>query len=228
MIRKMSKRLAFLAILSSLVLSAMACVGFSSQEQQVQVLQPTVVIQQVVTQVVAEATSVPPAAAQAPQQPGAAAAQPADPVSAQDPGSTRQRLANTFDPLGVDIYYPLKGCVASRLHVGEKAFVAYHNQTLTLLQTPDLGDAPIRRHMQPGEIVSIIDGPYCDMGALLWRVTASDGEDGYMAEGDGSTYWLFPLGEKLRQKAKPETASVEPAAYQDLQRLGLPSQCLPR
>jgi hypothetical protein len=72
-----------------------------------------------------------------------------------------------------------------------------------------------------GEELSVIDGPVCERGALVWKVVASDGQTGFVAEGDGNTYWLMPLGEAVDKKLLKATQG--PAL-----RLGLPSWCTGR
>lgn len=174
------KRPLYLVITISVLLIATACgadmrAASQGAAQEVQSSAPTVIIQQLVTQVVAtsvpvEATPVPPTVA---------------PVQVVNTG---------WDPLSAPIYYPMMGCVASRLYVGDRAFAAYGADRNGLHYSEDIGDAPIFRHMVPGEIMEIIDGPYCERGAVVWKVFAlADEQVGFVAEGDGGTYWLLPL-----------------------------------
>jgi hypothetical protein len=217
------KRLALAALLSSLVFTLVACVGIAPKSPE-QVVYPTVIIQQVVTQVVATVTPAAPAA-----QPANSASAPApEDASSQQPGMQRLSL-DGFDPLSVAIYYPLKGCVASRLHVKDQAFVAHGGDQLGLLHSPDVRSAPMWRRMHTGEVVDIVDGPYCDAGMIVWRVNTSDGYSGYVVEGDGNTYWLWPQGTKLAKVPKPEIQSYQPSSsLNSFSRLGLPAQCQPR
>jgi hypothetical protein len=174
------KKTLYLAITISVLLIATACgadmrAASQGADQEVQVSAPTVIIQQLVTQVVAtslpvEPTPIPPTAA---------------PV---------QYVNTGWDPFSVPIYYPMMGCVASRLYVGDRAFAAYGADRNGIHYSQDIGDAPIFRHLAAGEIMELIDGPYCERGAVVWKVFAlADEQVGFVAEGDGSTYWLLPM-----------------------------------
>ena len=109
--------------------------------------------------------------------------------------------------MSAPIYYPIMGCVASRMHVGERAFVAYGAETNGIHYSQEIGDAPIYRHLYPGEIMEIVDGPYCERGAIVWKVFAlADEQVGFVGEGNGDVYWLLPLppGEKSLYKQHQE------------------------
>ena len=185
MIRVEKKWIAFLLGVSIIILLIPACIGITPQsDQTAQVVYPTVVITQYVTQIVATpiATLPPPPTAIAQQQ--------------------NKNVIVGFDPFAVDIYYPLQGCVASRLRVGDRAFVAYGGDTMKLFPTLDIGFAPPTRNLVNGEYVDIVSGPYCDRGAVVWGVvTEGDELAGFIPEGDGNTYWLLPLGEQINYKA---------------------------
>ncbi|MFM8319282.1 MAG: hypothetical protein ACKOC5_00075 [Chloroflexota bacterium] len=168
--------------LLALVLLALA-VSSGCAAQQPQVVYPTVVIVQYVTQVVATVT-----------------ASPVLPTSTPTPAATSTpspfRLANGFDPFSVQITYPLTNCpVGSRLAVGEQAFVASGAGTIGLSMSTDIGPAPLYRKLDAGEILYIVGGPFCKDNGLVWQVIASDGKWGYVPEGNGSIYWLLPFGE---------------------------------
>jgi hypothetical protein len=180
MLKNDKKRLVFLVITISVFLLATACgadmrAASQGTAQEAKSSAPTIIIQQFVTQVVAtplpvEATPVPP---------------PTTPVQVVNTG---------WDPLSAPIYYPLMGCVASRLYVGDRAFVAYGADRNGIHYSEDIGDAPIYRYLTPGEIMEIVDGPYCERGAVVWKVFAlADEQVGFVAEGDGNFYWLLPL-----------------------------------
>ncbi len=220
MLKANRKNLALLALTLSLLVATAGCAGFVSQAQP-QVVYPTVVLVQYVTQVVATVTPAAPASmgAAAPQ-PVAAAAVSQPSGSASVPAPQAQDInIDGYHPLSEDIYYPLMGCqVASRLSVGEKAFVANGGGKVGLYQSEDIGYAPEFRKLEAGEVVDIVGGPYCERSALVWQVLGSDGRKGYAAEGDGNTYWLLPYGqlvEKSKLKATPDRGL----------RLGLPAGC---
>lgn len=201
MIRNLKKKTAWSMLVVGLVLVAYGCTS-ATPNQPVQIVYPTVIITQYVTQVVATVT-------------------PQGPVPTPAPPTPRP-VSVGFDPYSVPIYYPLMFCpVASRLHVGDKAFVAYGADKLGLHQSADIGYAPIWRKLVPGEVLDVIDGPYCMRKALAWEVLTEDEKVGYVAEGDGEVYWLLPLGEPV------ERSKLKPTPYQAI-RLGAPAFCRPR
>lgn len=140
---------------------------------QTQLVYPTIIITQFVTQVVATPTITP-------------IPTPTKPVqvitSAPNTG---------WDPLKVNIYYPLKGCVASRLHRNDVAFVS--SGAIGLYVSPDIGDAPTFRELEPGELIDIESDPQCVNNMIVWKVGTADQMVGYAAEGNGQTYWLLPM-----------------------------------
>lgn len=165
-----------IVVTTSLSLVISACVGSASQPaQEVQVVYPTVLVTQIVQQIVATptATSLP---------------APTEAVRVVAPAAS-----TGWDPFAVPIYYPIRGCFASRLHVGDVAFVANGAGAMGIHQTQDIGYSPIWRHLDPGELMDVIDGPWCDRGALTWKVATADGYIGYVPEGDGNVYWLLPM-----------------------------------
>lgn len=154
-----------------------ACVTTTAQPVENEAnVQPVVLITQVVTQIVATPTitPVPP--------PTSAAAHTTVPAS-----------SGGYDPFSAPIYYPIQGCFASRLHVGDVAFVANGTGVIGIHQTRDIGYAPMWRYLEAGELMDIIKGPWCDRGALVWKVATHDGYIGFVPEGDGNTYWLLPM-----------------------------------
>ncbi len=201
------KPLVLLAVILAIVIGVSGCGQAPSQAQ---VVYPTVVIVQYVTQVVATVTPAPPSAP-------APAAATATPVPANF-------TINGFDPFAQPLYYPIKGCqVASRLHAGERAFVASGASKLGLHASAEIGYAPIFRKLEPGEILDIIGGPYCQRLSLVWQVVASDGQKGFVAEGDGNETWLLPYGEAVDKELWKPTQNPNKAL-----RLGLPADCRPR
>jgi hypothetical protein len=174
MARIKKKGLALALIGLSFVLFIPACLSFAPRTTQaVQVVYPTIVITQYITQVVATPTITPPP----------------PPTSASN--QTPSVVNVGWDPFTVQIYYPIAGCVASRLHVGDVAFVAYEG--VDLLQSKDIGFSPIFRTLVSGEMVDVNKGPWCSSGSLIWKVTTAEKEDGFAAEGNGEIYWLLPM-----------------------------------
>jgi hypothetical protein len=100
----------------------------------------------------------------------------------------------TWDPLAAPIYYPLPDCVASRLHVGDRAMVSLVGGPNGIRYGRDLSEDTIIAYAQPGSIVEILNGPWCSHGWLVWFVRTADGVEGFTPEGDGNEYWLLPVG----------------------------------
>jgi hypothetical protein len=96
-----------------------------------------------------------------------------------------------WDPGKEPIYYPLAGCVASRLYKTDTAIVTT-GQQVGLYASQDLPFAPLMRYATPGEILYVRRGPYCSNGMIIWQVVTSNYDILYIPEGDGTTYWVFP------------------------------------
>jgi hypothetical protein len=176
MTQKIKKSLAILGIILSIAVLISACVSsVSESEQQPQGNQPRIVITQLITQIVATPTITP-------------TPEPTEVVKVVVPVSS-----GGWDPFSVPIYYPIQGCVASRLHEGDVAFVANGAGTLGIHYSKDTRESPIFRRLDPGEAIDIIKGPWCDSGSVIWKVASSDGYIGFVPEGDGSVYWLLPM-----------------------------------
>ena len=99
----------------------------------------------------------------------------------------------TWDPLNAPVYYPLDGCVASRLHVGDLAMVSLDGGPNGIRYGRDLSEDTIIAYAQPGAILEIVNGPWCSRGWLVWFVRTADGVEGFTPEGDGNEYWLLPV-----------------------------------
>jgi hypothetical protein len=179
MLYKDKKKLAILSAILSTAFLISACAGTTSPSE-VRVVYPTVYVTQYVTQVVATApaTSVP-------------VSQP----KVETPAPTEAQLEPVeWDPFSVEIYYPKLGCSASRLHVGDRAFIVSSGGLIGLYRYKSLSFEPNLRHPAAGTEVEIIDGPFCDEMIIYWKVRTPDKElVGYYPEGDGNTYWLLPL-----------------------------------
>lgn len=189
---------------AAVILLLAACAPVGMDAQGAQNLSPTVVLVQYVTQVVATVT-------------------PAPPTLTPVPPTAQPVMRTGYDPYSVKVYYPLMGCgVASRLHVGERAFVANNRKgTLGLHMSGNIGDAPIFRKLNPGEILDLVEGPYCQTGSLVWGVIDAEDQKGFVAEGNGETYWLLPMGEKVDKETLKLAKSLK-------MRLGMPKYCPPR
>jgi hypothetical protein len=174
MTRIKKKCLALAVIGLSLILFFPACLSVAPRSTQpVQVVYPTVLITQYVTQVVATPAILP------------------KPLPTTDSNQTPSVVDVSWDPFAAVIYYPIAGCVASRLHKGDVAFAA--TEGLALHASKDIGYSPENRALQPAEMVDITQGPWCNSGSLIWKVKTSDGTDGFAPEGNGELYALLPM-----------------------------------
>ena len=54
-------------------------------------------------------------------------------------------------------------------------------------------ESNIIAYAQPGDILKIVDGPYCDAGHIIWLIETLDQIRGFTPEGNGFEYWLFPV-----------------------------------
>jgi hypothetical protein len=117
---------------------------------------------------------------------------PLPPTETPIPTDTPVPPTPTFDPLSAPIYYPLADCVASRLHVGDRAMVSLYGGPNGIRYGRDLAEATIITEAQPGAILEIVNGPWCSRGWIVWFVRTADGVEGFTPEGDGSEYWLLP------------------------------------
>lgn len=165
-------RLAIQVVVLAGLLFTTACGAPAASETQEMVL-PTIVVTQVVTQVVATPLPATPTAIPSPTLPAPA------PTS---PGT-----------LDYPIYYPIINCVASRLHEEDVVAVVFGEGAVALRPDKDIYYAPILRYPKAGEIFTIVGGPWCDHGWLIWKVVDEAGKESYIPEGDGNVYYLLPV-----------------------------------
>ncbi len=109
------------------------------------------------------------------------------PIESPSPTST---IESTSSP-GV----PCPGAVyASRLHVGDKATVSTDPPQANRVRSEPSVNGAILGYIQPGEEVSILEGPGCSSNWFWWRVrSTTTGLEGWTAEGDENGYWLVPV-----------------------------------
>ena len=172
--RSLRKTMGFATVAIAMLVIA-AC-GGSAQETAAPTVEPVVMITQYVTQIVATRIPTTPVPA-------------ATSTLAGPPPRSKG-----WDPLAQPISYPGMGCVASRLHVGDRAFAAYIDNLAGIYQSKDIEDAPLFRKPIAGEELEILDGPWCRNGALVWKtLSKADELVGFTPEGNGQQYWLLPL-----------------------------------
>ena len=125
------------------------------------------------------------------------ATRPAPTSTPEEEPTPTQTSSGSWDPLAVNIYYPLRGCVASRLRPGDSAFVAYGSAQVAAYPSEDIWFAPQLRRLSPGEAILIVDGPWCYEKTLVWKVRTQVEVEGrkevFVPEGNGEQYWLLPL-----------------------------------
>ena len=168
------KMRAYVFSLLALLMLLPACIQIPARTQQA-VMPPVVVITQIVTQMILPTPL------------------PVTPTTAPSATPLPPTVAPTYDPLSAPIYYPLKDCVASRLHVGDKAMVSLVGGANGIRYGRDLMEETILGYAQPGAFLEIKSGPWCSRGWIVWFVKTSDGLEGWTPEGDGNTYWLLPV-----------------------------------
>lgn len=172
--RKTKQAHRFLFLVSLLILLAVACIS-SAPAAPTQEIPKTILVTQLVTEVVITPTPEPtdtPAPTRTPPPPPTPTA--------------------TFNPYAVPIYYPLANCVGSRLHVGDVAMVSLGGRANAIRYGVDLTVDNIIDYAQPGQLLDIIGGPYCNSGWIVWQVQTKNGVIGFTPEGNGSEYWLLP------------------------------------
>jgi hypothetical protein len=118
---------------------------------------------------------------------------PATPTYTPAPTREPPTPTPTWDPLSAPIYYPLEDCVASRLHVGDKAQVSLVGGANGIRYGRDLYYDTVVAYAQPGSVLEIENGPWCSHGWIVWFVRTADGTVGYTPEGNGNEYWLWPM-----------------------------------
>lgn len=169
------ERYIFPLVVTCLLLVTIAC-GISSA--QVQTAEPTITPTVIETQIPTETT---------PPTETSVIESPAVPSPTFVPVVT-----TTYDPASVPIYYPLEDCAASRLYVGDKAFVTFEGGPNGIRYGNDLHEDNIIGYAQPGETLEILEGPFCSYGWIVWFVQTEEGLEGYTPEGSGEKYWLLP------------------------------------
>lgn len=133
------------------------------------------------------------------------------PVIVQQPTATR---ASNFTPTP-QVYSPLSRCAASRLHLGNSAYVNFDTGRVGMRSDPvaTIGDTLVRK-LEEGEILHIIDGPKCDLGWIFWKVRTVYSEMGWIPEGDGSEFWVVPISTyDVCSGAKPTRLRVGDRAF---------------
>jgi len=89
-------------------------------------------------------------------------------------------------------YYPLADCNGSYLHIGDRVTVSTGSGSQGIRSTPDTHPSNnIIARVPEGGGMTIVGGPQCNYGWVLWQVKTDNGEYGWTPESNGSTQWLI-------------------------------------
>jgi hypothetical protein len=85
------------------------------------------------------------------------------------------------------------GAPSQQLRVGDRAEVCTKYDRLIIRSDPGLGNSEITR-LEPGEYVTVIDGPVCADNWSWWKIRMKTGAVGWVAEGGDSVdpYFICP------------------------------------
>jgi len=82
----------------------------------------------------------------------------------------------------------------SRLHEGDRARVSSDPPLSNRVRSQPSLNGEVLGYIDPGEGLTILEGPGCSASWVWWRVKADEtGLEGWTAEGDENGYWLVPL-----------------------------------
>ena len=97
-----------------------------------------------------------------------------------------------------DAQDPCDALVAPRLQAGVTSRVT-SSYGLSLKNQPLTGAAGATElALLPfGTVVSVLDGPRCNLGYVWWQVRLADGTTGWAAEGDAGSYFMAPHADTL-------------------------------
>lgn len=105
---------------------------------------------------------------------------------------------------GLGVYYPVAGCAPSQIHVGDTVALAPGISNLFIRSSPDTHPSDnIIRQFLPGEVALVTGAAVCNYGWLLWPILAGDGTTGWIAETDGSSFWLVPTTQRMPTQGVP-------------------------
>ena len=81
------------------------------------------------------------------------------------------------------------GMLPTNLKVGDRALVT--QTSARVYAVPETAATVIFRP-EPGASLALVGGPVCDEEFRWWRAALSDGNRGWVADGDAATRWLEP------------------------------------
>lgn len=102
-------------------------------------------------------------------------------------------LTQTPTPV-TGVWQPCPNTYSSRLHKGDRAYVAFDPPLANRVRSGPSSSARIEGLIQPGDEVKILEDPACANNWIWWKVSAHNGNlVGWTSEGDMENYWLVPL-----------------------------------
>lgn len=83
------------------------------------------------------------------------------------------------------------GALVTRLQNSEDACVVpLSGSALRFRSEPGFGEESVIGFLESGQRLDILEGPVCEDGYFWWRLSTSEGETGWAAEGDDRQYFL--------------------------------------
>ncbi len=119
-------------------------------------------------------------------------------VNTQDPTTITATSTIDAPPETVPTLASYKACdgadLLTQLAVGDTATVAIDPPLPNRVRQAPNTTGTILGYVDPGQSVTIIDGPVCSEGWVWWKVEAQSGSlTGWTAEGDQDNFWLIPV-----------------------------------
>lgn len=129
------------------------------------------------------------------------------------PVETQIKAANKNRP----IYSPIQNCASSRLYVGDRVYVSFGGGANAIRNTPDTHPSNNKiGKAEEGEGLTIIGGPVCNWGWILWKVQTDKGLTGWTPESDGNEFWLLPVDTPQQMPASVKNNATYNDLYQKL------------
>jgi len=112
------------------------------------------------------------------------------------------------------IYFPLPSCAPSRVYLGDVGIIIAEGGNFIRSEPDTHPSDNIIGNADQGEYVNVVGGPECNYGWVLWEIVSSTGERGWIAETDGTSFWIDPLTRKnVCTGAQSSTLDVGMNAY---------------
>lgn len=111
-------------------------------------------------------------------------------------GNTTEYFLELVSPTIIqrEPYYPITNCASSRLYLGDTVILEDGIDYVSIRNEPDTHPSNNKiGRVEPNEYAEIIDGPVCNYGWLLWKVSNSDRIVGWIPETNGTVFWLVAV-----------------------------------